>query len=152
MVSSKKEIYSLVVFLQKWKNYFYHRDDTIIYTDALTVKLLLENQKTSNKLQRWKMLILQYNIKVKHMSSFRNSIADYISRTNNPFIENNSKKILNINDKKLLTYITDPKQQQLGLKDLKKINIEDKYKINLNGKQFKELKHQINNNLNNNLL
>ena len=64
---AEKEAYALTLFLNKWKYYFYHRNDTIVYTDNITVKLLLESKKISRKLQRWKMSILQFNIIIKHI-------------------------------------------------------------------------------------
>ena len=91
---AEKEAYALTLFLNKWKYYFYHRNDTIVYTDNITVKLLLESKKISRKLQRWKMSILQFNIIIKHISGFRNIIADFLSRSINPLLETNNNNII----------------------------------------------------------
>ena len=90
----------------------------------------------SRKLQRWKMSILQFNLIIKHISGFRNWIADFLSRSKTPLQAPTSNKVPNNNDKKLLLHITDPAQPVLGLKDLEPTDITKTYKISYNNKSF----------------
>ena len=40
---AEKEAYALVFYLDKWKSYFLHRNDTIVYCDNITVANLLND-------------------------------------------------------------------------------------------------------------
>ena len=112
---------------------FFHRDDTIVYCDNLTVSKLLESERMArpSKLLRWRNTIRQYNIILRHIVSERNSIADFLSRYKNPLTTAVQVDIPS-NDKEGLEYLDNPKAKQIGTKDLKPLSekeIENLYKL-----------------------
>ena len=126
---AEKEVFAIVHFMEKFKKYFYHRLDTIVYCDNLSVTLLLNNQKMTSKLLRWKGNLLKYNAEFRSISSSNNSVADYLSRIMNPLTNSEDPTPISSNNKPFLEYLDDPTLKPISTQDLKPLRPEENSKF-----------------------
>ena len=127
---SEKEIFAIVYFMDKWKKYFNHRLDTIVYCDNQSVCTLLNNDKMTSKLLRWKGQLLRYNAEFRGITSGNNAMADFLSRVRNQLVDAKSNQPRSSNGKPFLEYLDDPKKKPIKLTDLEPMKEEEttKYK------------------------
>ena len=105
---SEKEVFAIVYFMDKWKKFFNHRLDTIVYCDNESVCKLLNNNKMTSKLLRWKGQLLRYNAEFRGISSGNNAIADYLSRIRATLLNADSNTPRYSNGKPYLEYLDNP--------------------------------------------
>ena len=83
---SEKEAYSIIYSLNKLRSIIYG-SRLNIYTDHRPLLALQSGSLNNAKLQRWALILADYNAKIIYLPGTRNSTADYFSR----YVSNKSK-------------------------------------------------------------
>ncbi|KAG0436062.1 Transposon Tf2-9 polyprotein [Dictyocoela muelleri] len=132
---TEKETLALLKALFHFKPIFFN-SKVIVYTDN---KNIIPDKPLPNREERWKILLQEFDLEIKHIEGKENFIADSLSRIN--FISENS--LIKINweelrrcqesDKKLLDKIEDnsysKNEQNLIVDKSKRIIIPENYKF-----------------------
>ena len=75
----EKECLSLLYAISKFKIYF-EDSEVLVYTDS-SPQLYLNRMANNNKrLKRWKLILSEYNLNIKHKRRCLNTLADILSR------------------------------------------------------------------------
>ena len=74
-----KEFYAIVYACQKFHFYIDGRSSIRVFTDHKALEYMLEG-KLSDKLYRWVLTLLQYDLEVKYISGEDNAAADALTR------------------------------------------------------------------------
>lgn len=70
---------AVVFALEKFRSYLLDNTFTLI-TDSNSLKEILNQPKTSRKIERWRLLVMEYIFKVEHRKGTLNTNADALSR------------------------------------------------------------------------
>ena len=74
-----KEFYAIVFACQKFDYYIDGRSSTQMFTDHNALEYMLEG-KLNEKLHRWVLVLLKYNLDVKYIVGAENDAADALTR------------------------------------------------------------------------
>ena len=74
-----KEFFAIVFACQKFDYYIDGRSSTQVFTDHKALEYLLED-KVNDKLYRWVLVLLKYNLDVKYIAGAENAAADAMTR------------------------------------------------------------------------
>ena len=81
----EKELIAILGALLKFKPYISKRQDTVVFSDnSASIFALSGSNEASAVMEKMKFRITQFGIIMKHVSTEHNSIADYLSRLNDP--------------------------------------------------------------------
>lgn len=75
--SAEKELYAVILALKKFRNIIL-MSTVKIQTDNKNI--IAEKELTSSRLQRWKILLQEYNYELSHIEGQKNTAADHLSR------------------------------------------------------------------------
>ena len=78
-----KEDYAIYYAIKKWRHYLADAG-ILLKSDAKSLQKFLNGRTDNVKLDRWSLELQGMNIKVEHMSGYKNKAADCLSRL--PFI------------------------------------------------------------------
>lgn len=75
----EKELLAIIYGLENFRKIIYGAEITI-YTDNRNLSWLNKNYSNKQRLHRWKKILEEYNINIKHIEGKNNGAADYLSR------------------------------------------------------------------------
>ena len=75
----EKECFAIIYCLTKLKQYLLGADVTV-YTDHAPLKSLFTAEMKNTRVQRWAILLDEYNVKIKYRQGIHNGRADMLSR------------------------------------------------------------------------
>ncbi|KAG0420015.1 Transposon Tf2-11 polyprotein, partial [Dictyocoela roeselum] len=144
---AEKELFAIIMSLLYFKPIIF-TNRIIIHTDN---KNLIPDKSISNRIQRWKLLIEEFNYEIKHIDGNKNVVADALSRINlmkaDELIKIDCEIIerLQKEDKKLDEYVKEGKyivnENKLISDKRKRIVIPDNYKNEFFKKVHSRLLH-----------
>ena len=70
---------AVIFALEKFRSYLIDYTFTLV-TDSIALVHILNTPKASRKIERWRLLVMEYNFKVKHRKGTSNANADALSR------------------------------------------------------------------------
>ena len=76
----EQECYAFICAIDKWHNYLNEIPFTW-ETDHKALTQLNKKAQVNKQCERWRLKILEYDFKVKHISGLTNSMPDYLSRS-----------------------------------------------------------------------
>nr|GFA02556.1 reverse transcriptase domain-containing protein [Tanacetum cinerariifolium] len=79
----KKEMLAVVYAFEKFQPYLV-LSKSIVYTDHLTLKYILNKQDAKPRLLRWVLLLQEFDITIRDKKGYENLVADHLSRLENP--------------------------------------------------------------------
>ena len=74
-----KKFYTIVFACDKFKNYIEGQPSVQVYTDHKAIEHMVEG-KLSDKLYRWILSLLKYNLHIKYIAGEDNAYADALTR------------------------------------------------------------------------
>ena len=75
----EKECLSLLYAISKFKIYF-GDSEVLTYTDSSPLVYLNRMANNNKRLERWKLILSEYNLNIKHKRGCLNTLADILSR------------------------------------------------------------------------
>lgn len=92
---SEKELLAIIEALRHFKPIIYNSKITVRTDHANT---LFNTNAENSRIQRWKLLLEEFNIDLKHIKGTENNIADHLSRINTLNLANSTVKSQNIDN------------------------------------------------------
>lgn len=130
----EKELYSIIQCIKFFHKVLY-ASEIIVYTDH---KNLLSGKLENSRLERWKVLLQEYDVIFKHVQGVNNSLADFLSREFG--VKTKINTIKNVNEKIIKNKISEKLKMLKKFfkqKNCEKTNIFEKKLVELH----KELGH-----------
>jgi len=90
--TTKKEMFSIVYVLEKFRSYFVG-SRVIIFTDHAAIKYLLTKADSKPRLIRWVLLIQEFDIVIKDKKDSENVVVDHLSKLVNEEVTQEEQEI-----------------------------------------------------------
>nr|GEY86144.1 reverse transcriptase domain-containing protein [Tanacetum cinerariifolium] len=94
--TTEKEMLAVVYAFEKFRPYLV-LSKSIVYTDHLALKYLLNKQDAKPRLLRWVLLLQEFDITILDKKGSENLAADHLSRLENPHKDELKNKDINEN-------------------------------------------------------
>nr|GFB56440.1 reverse transcriptase domain-containing protein [Tanacetum cinerariifolium] len=82
--TTEKEMLAVVYAFEKFRSYLI-MNKSIVYTDHSALKYLFSKKDAKARLQRWILLLQEFDFKVVDTKGAENYAADHLSRLENPY-------------------------------------------------------------------
>jgi hypothetical protein len=76
----EQECYAIVAAIEKWDKYL-RGHEFILETDHEPLLDLANKEQLNKRCERWRLRLVEYRFKVKHIQGKKNKMADYLSRS-----------------------------------------------------------------------
>ncbi len=83
----EKEAYALIYAIEKLRPYILGSPGVYAYTDHKPLLSLFTEQMKNTKIQRWQILLNEYNVKVSYIKGANNVKADFLSRLRHDYAD-----------------------------------------------------------------